>query len=80
MTCDAAMRPFRPINDTEIRCELSDYHDEPHRGVLRDYAGPGSETEMVWMDGDRRMFHGDWPGDCEADCILPADHDGRHAT
>jgi hypothetical protein len=81
MTCTARIRPFRPINNTEIHCEIDAglSHSE-HRGTLRDYAFPGSATELTWWNDDRRTFHGEWPGHCLHDeCILPAGHRGEHA-
>jgi hypothetical protein len=76
--CDARIRPFRPVNDTEVLCEQDGYH-LTHLAVLRDYAWPGSQTIISWMDDDRRTFHSDWPGDCPEDCILPTGHKGGHA-
>jgi hypothetical protein len=66
---------------TELRCELdvSDPHTM-HRAVLADYAYPGSRTRVDWDEGDRRTFHGEWPGVCDAPgCPLPNGHHGRHA-
>ena len=78
MTCDARIRPFP--NDTEVVCERDDEH-RMHKGTLRDYAYPGSATEIEWDEDDRRTFHGEWPGACDsAGCVLPARHRGDHAT
>ena len=83
--CDASMRPFRPVNDTEIRCDLDAVHIGEHRATLRDYAYPGSTTVIGWHDADRRTFRGEWPGACDATtpagpCILPDGHNGNHAA
>jgi hypothetical protein len=77
MSCDAAIRPFRPVNETEVRCDRDAAHVE-HAGVIRDYAYPGSATTLTWFEGDRRTFHGEWPGGCH-DCFLPTGHAGKHA-
>lgn len=73
--CTAAIRPFRPTNDAEVRCSAEGDHDV-HQGPLRDYAFPGSVTEVQWLDNDRRTFRGAWPGPCPTDpaCNLPAHH------
>jgi hypothetical protein len=78
---------MRHVNETEIACEL-DTHDlrTKHRGALRDYAFPGSETIINWLENDRRNFHGEWPGGCgstedgRTGCILPATHSGECAV
>lgn len=76
MSCDAKIRPFP--NPTEVACEADGDHDQ-HFGVLRDYAYPGSETRLQWLESDRRTYHGDWPGACEsAGCPLPLGHGGNH--
>ena len=82
MNCDAAMRLFRPGNDTEVRCGMKADHPAEHVGSLHDYAYPGSRTEIHWSDDDRRSFRGDWPGSCSAwpACILPSGHHGNHAA
>lgn len=82
MSCDAAMRPFRPVNDTEVHCDSPMPCATTHRGTLRDYAYPGSATVIEWIENDRRTFHGDWPGGCidDASCILPLGHEGNHAS
>lgn len=82
MTCTAAIRPFRGVNDAEVRCERDEDHGPLHRGPLRDYAFPGSLTNVEWLEDDRRTFHGDWPGACRraeqlAGCVLPTGHRGR---
>lgn len=74
--CTARIRPFP--NDTEIVCGLIGEH-APHRGTLRDYAGPGSASIIDWWETDRRNFHGEWPGPCLTNCTLPAGHRGNHA-
>jgi hypothetical protein len=75
--CDAAIRPFPVGNETEVRCEES-HRDEKHSGTIRDYAYPGSETVISWVESDRRNFHGPWPGYCfrNLNCTLPRDHGG----
>jgi hypothetical protein len=81
--CTSKIRPFRPVNDTEIACERPAPHGEgeTHAGVLSDYAWPGSRTEINWLPGDRREFIGQWPGNCgtTSSCILPDNHRGRCA-
>lgn len=74
MTCDAKMRPFNPVNDTEVQCELV-HTDGKHQGTIRDYAYPGSATTVAWMEDDRRTFRGTWT-DCTRTpgCILPGGH------
>lgn len=78
MTCDARIRMFRPVNDTELHCEQDDGYHQEHFAFLRDYAYPGSQTTVTWLDDDRRTFRGEWPGDCP-NCILPSGHRGEHA-
>lgn len=74
-TCDAKIRPFQ--GTTEISCEVEGDHNR-HKGTLRDYAYPGSETVITWLESDRRTYHGKWPGDCLTwGCTLPARHKGR---
>lgn len=76
-SCDARIRPFPDTR--ELECDLpADGHSQ-HRANLRDYAFPGSNTVLSWLDDDRRNFHGVWPGVCGIDqCVLPAGHHGRH--
>jgi hypothetical protein len=76
MTCDAHIRPFS--HTLEVGCEEEGEHPT-HKGVIRDYAYPGSQTVLQWMEEDRRCFHGEWPGDCPG-CILPLGHLGDHTT
>lgn len=73
MTCDARIRPFP--NDTEVWCDLVRAHDM-HKGTLLDYAYEGSKTILSWAEGDRRTFHGGWPGPCSPVglCSLPLGH------
>lgn len=82
MVCDARIRPFP--NETEVACDLHGIGEHStHRGVVRDYAYPGSTTTIEWQEDDRRTFHGEWPGSCteaELGCVLPRNHRGRHAT
>lgn len=78
MGCSAKIRPFP--NDTELQCELEDESHETHESVLRNYAYPGSETRMTWLDSDRRTFRGNWvPCPWDEGCILPLLHKGDHA-
>lgn len=79
--CDAAIRPFAPVNTFEVRCDLTGEHTH-HEGVILDYAYPGSSTKVGWLEGDRRTFRGQWPGSCYKMhlCILPKDHHGKCAT
>lgn len=81
-SCNAKIRPF--TDRTELTCdatspEADEVHE--HHSLLRDYAGPGSETIIYWLEGDRRTFRGRWRpcGDNEAPCTLPRGHVGRHA-
>lgn len=89
--CPWSIRPFP--NETQVDCER-DVHLPPptpeaaqHKGVLRGYAFPGSETVVAWYAGDRREFEGNWPGYCtqlgshggRQNCTLPAGHRGNHA-
>lgn len=75
--CDARIRPFRPINETELGCELVRGHVQ-HASTLRDYAYPGSKTTISWSDTDRRIFRSEF-AECPTDrCILPAEHRGAH--
>lgn len=80
MPCTARIRPMRPLNDTEVTCELHHGPESEHRGTIRDYAYPGSVTTVEWLEGDRRTFHDEWPGDCLVPtCPLPLAHHGDHA-
>ncbi len=76
--CTAKIRPFRPVNDYEVTCERTDLHNS-HRAVIRDYAYPGSATELDWRDEDRRTFRSEWAECGWTDCILPGGHHGDHA-
>lgn len=80
--CTARIRPFRPVNEVELSCGLGTVHSGSHAATLSDYAYPGSATVINWQDGDRRTFHGEWPGDCDGgdECVLPAGHVGRCAA
>ena len=72
--CAAKIKPF--LDKTILQCE---YHaqvpHEEHFSVLKDYAYPGSETRITWMETDRRTFYGDWEA-CPENCILPISHRG----
>lgn len=74
-SCPAGIRPFRPASDAEVRCGVVGSH-ELHEGELRDYAFPGSVTQVQWLADDRRTFLGPWPGSCELvpGCTLPTNH------
>ncbi len=76
-SCDAKIRPFP--NPTEVTCEFDtiDPHSE-HRGMVRDYAYPGSETVITWFESDRRNYHGEWRPCFLTGCVLPAFHHGEH--
>jgi len=76
MTCPAKVRPFP--NETEVACELKGAHGV-HQGVIRDYAWPGSRTQIRWDNGHRRNFTGEWMECPQAGCVLPAGHPRRHA-
>jgi len=86
-SCDAKIRPFP--GPTELTCEVELEGAHTHSSTLRDYAYPGSASEIHWMEDDRRNFHGDWPGRCVTvvgsgataapSCVLPAGHRGNHA-
>ena len=77
-TCDAKIRPFP--DGRELTCENAPQGAETnHRAVLRDYAYPGSRTEITWLEGDRRTFRGDWARCPTVQCVLPAGHPGNHA-
>lgn len=80
LTCNAKIRPFRPMNEIELACDLGESHSRHHGATLRDYAYPGSETRITWADTDRRNFRGLFVpcGDNDAPCILPWKHGGRH--
>lgn len=77
MTCDARIRPFRPMNEIELHCSINEPHGR-HSGILYNYAYQGSETSISWDEDDRRTFHGNWPGVCPG-CLLPLGHRGSHA-
>ena len=79
--CDAKIRPLP--NDTELVCEIKDeshYNgSNSHHATLRDYAYPGSETTIYWMEEDRRNFRGEWKNCDEfVGCVLPGGHRGNH--
>lgn len=80
MSCPSRIRPMRPINETELRCELADGHAGSHSSVLHGYAHPGSTTTVTWLKGDRRAFSGDFNTCDQSTCILPAGHRGEHAS
>ena len=75
--CDAKIRPLS--DSTELTCENASHGLETnHRAALRNYASPGSRTEITWLESDRRTFHGPWAA-CPENCTLPAGHRGNHA-
>lgn len=94
--CPWSIRPFP--NETQVSCEREEHLDlarqetetgqtPEHKAVLRDYAWPGSATEITWLAGDRREFAGNFPGYCtklgstggRQTCTLPAEHRGKCA-
>jgi hypothetical protein len=94
--CTWSIRPFP--GETQVSCEKQEHvwqaaseeviaGTAEHRTVLRDYAWPGSATEITWLAGDRREFSGEWPGYCtrlgshggRQICTLPAEHRGSCA-
>jgi hypothetical protein len=78
--CDAKLRPFRPLNDTEIECGLTDRSHTHHKATLKNYAYEGSQTEIQWAESDRRNFRGTWAPCLDSRCFLPLQHRGTHAT
>lgn len=76
-SCSAKIRPFPSA--TEVTCLEDDGHSGIHAGVLSDYAFPGSQTVIQWLDADRRTFRGQWTPCDQSDCVLPAGHRGNHA-
>jgi hypothetical protein len=78
-SCDAKIRPMRPLNEVELVCEHRGDVVHAHRATLRDYAYEGSETAIEWVEADRRMFRGKWRSCRNDGCIRPAGHQGRHA-
>lgn len=87
MSCDWSIRPFP--SPVQLDCDKDEHlpADPEHHATLRDYAHPGSVSEVTWLDGDRRTFEGSWPGYCtklgstggRQNCTLPAEHHGRCA-
>ena len=75
--CDAKIRPFP--NPHEVTCERDDGPHDEHKGAVRDYAYPGSKTELTWFESDRRTFRGEWARCPLTGCVLPAGHGGSHA-
>lgn len=85
MTCNAKIRPMRPINEVELQCGLGgpEGHTE-HSAELKDYAFLGSKSLVHWFEDDRRTFRGEWqactiPG-TRGGCILPNGHRGSCAS
>lgn len=83
--CAAKIRPFS--DDREITCGLPEHgSSKQHVGTLRDYAYPGSSTEIFWFENDRRSFRGTWVR-CDIidktanyrPCVFPAFHRGLHS-
>ena len=70
--CPARIRPFS--TPVIIECEAPADGHTTHTGALRDYAYPGSRTELTWLDNDRRNFTGDWVECPVRGCVLPAGH------
>lgn len=76
--CNSKIRPFRLLNETEIKCNKRLHETGPHTGALLDYAYPGSATLVEWAQDDRRSFQGTWAPCKNPGCILPLDHNGSH--
>ncbi len=77
--CTAKIRPFP--DDTEFTCSLPDHgSDINHRTTLKDQTYPGSVTDLVWFEEDRRNFRGDWANCTSKICVLPEGHHGNHAV
>lgn len=84
----------RMHNDDGVEVQVAE-PSEVHHATVRNYAYPGSVTELQWLAGDRREFTGEWPGPCRkldydpgsgarteqmaAGCTLHAGHHGRCA-
>jgi hypothetical protein len=75
--CQARIRPFP--GDTEVACSRSARHDGMHLGTVRDYAYPGSATDISWDPADRRNFTGPWRPCPQIGCVLPVLHRGEHS-
>ncbi len=76
--CPFRMRPFPSF--TVIDCTLPAGHDANHVGALRDYAYPGSITQVTWLHSDRRTFSGPFIECPTRGCILPAGHPRKCET
>jgi hypothetical protein len=76
--CSAKIRPFRTVNETELQCDREKHLDDAHRSLLKDYAFPGSETEIAWFEKDRRTFYGAWSECPSTNCLLPRGHPRDH--
>jgi hypothetical protein len=78
MSCDARIRPWRHVNETEVVCAVESTEPHRHEGLLLDYAWKGSEQELAWFEEDRRTFRGEFRA-CGIDgCLLPEFHPGEH--
>jgi hypothetical protein len=77
MSCDAKIRPFRGVNETELTCDRTISH-RVHRGKLYDYAYAGSVQTITWYEQDRRNFTGKFIECPEEGCLLPIRHHGHH--
>lgn len=82
--CEAKIRPYRPINDNEVQCTLVEVTHVRHAGLLTDFADPesGSSPTVKWNNTDRRIFYGEWPGQClsSPECPFPNGHHGQCAV
>lgn len=79
MTCDAHLH----WGTIAVDCDLPADHGTEHGGTYL-------QTRVTWQEGDRRNYHGDPPGPCDARgtgvgglpvnvCVLPRGHHGDHA-
>lgn len=81
MKCDAKIKPM--VDDIVVSCNGDHKKEGQHSGDLKDFAYPGSVTTITWLEGDRRSFNGDWPGQCpECNPLVhvPVGHLGKHVA
>lgn len=56
-----------------IECTKPAHPDDPeHSGVML-------ATQVIWLDGDRRDYTGEFVACTTLGCILPGGHHGSHA-